>query len=100
MDLLNLAYRLNGGSAYTGNIYVDWWFYDREGTTWNLTNGSYCDDPLSLTYASNTSYSQLTQTMAQTATSNFADSVLARSCRWEQATTTVPASTAASIRRG
>src|SRR5436309_1912060 len=28
----NLAYRLNGGSAYTGNIMLDWWFYDPLGS--------------------------------------------------------------------
>jgi hypothetical protein len=28
----NLAYRLNGGNPYTGNIQLDWWFYDALGS--------------------------------------------------------------------
>jgi hypothetical protein len=28
----NLAYRLNGGTPYTGNIQFDWWFYDPLGS--------------------------------------------------------------------
>lgn len=28
LDYINIAYRYNGGVAYTGNIYVDWWFYN------------------------------------------------------------------------
>lgn len=28
---VNLAYRFNGGSAFTGGIYLDWWFYDPSG---------------------------------------------------------------------
>jgi hypothetical protein len=28
----NLAYRLNGGSAFQGNVSVDWWFYDPLGS--------------------------------------------------------------------
>jgi hypothetical protein len=28
----NLAYRLNGGNAYSGNIRYDWWFYDPLGS--------------------------------------------------------------------
>lgn len=27
----NLAYRLNGGNAFTGNLALDWWFYDPLG---------------------------------------------------------------------
>ena len=30
-DYYNLAYRLNGGSVYKGNIRLDWWFYDLNG---------------------------------------------------------------------
>jgi len=51
-DYVNLAYRYNSGSAYAENIYADWWFYDRSGTTWVLggTAANYCDDPFSLVY--------------------------------------------------
>jgi hypothetical protein len=28
----NLAYRLNGGNSYTGNVEFDWWFYDPLGS--------------------------------------------------------------------
>ena len=31
-DWVNIAYRFNGGSAYTGNITLDWWFYDPLGS--------------------------------------------------------------------
>jgi hypothetical protein len=34
----NLAYRQNGGSAYTGNIQFDWWFYDPTGQNTGSTN--------------------------------------------------------------
>jgi hypothetical protein len=30
-EYYNLAYRLNGGSAFTENLAVDWWFYDPLG---------------------------------------------------------------------
>jgi hypothetical protein len=30
-DWLNLANRFNGGSAFTGNLVADWWFYDATG---------------------------------------------------------------------
>ncbi len=30
-DYYNLAYRLNNGSAFGGNVAVDWWFYDPLG---------------------------------------------------------------------
>jgi hypothetical protein len=29
----NLAYRLNGGNPYTGNVQLDWWFYDPLGSS-------------------------------------------------------------------
>jgi hypothetical protein len=29
---VNLAYRCNGGAAFTGNIQMDWWFYDKLGS--------------------------------------------------------------------
>ena len=51
-DYVNLAYRCNSGSPFLENIYVDWWFYDRCGTTWTLSSGVYCDDPLSICYNS------------------------------------------------
>lgn len=28
---VNIASRFNGGNAYVGNIYLDWWFYDPSG---------------------------------------------------------------------
>jgi hypothetical protein len=31
-DYYNLAYRLNGGNTFTGNLTVDWWFYDPLGS--------------------------------------------------------------------
>ncbi len=31
MDFINLAYRFNGGQAFTGNILCDWWFFDPVG---------------------------------------------------------------------
>ncbi len=34
----NLAYRLNGGSAYTGNIQFEWYFYDPTGQNAGSTN--------------------------------------------------------------
>lgn len=34
----NLAYRLNGGSAFTGNIQFDWYFYDPIGQGAGSTN--------------------------------------------------------------
>lgn len=34
----NLAYRHNGGVAYTGNIQFDWWFYDAVGQGAGSTN--------------------------------------------------------------
>lgn len=34
----NLAYRLNGGSAFTGNIEFDWYFYDPVGQGAGSTN--------------------------------------------------------------
>ena len=30
-EWVNLRYRLNNGTAYTGNIRMDWWFYDPSG---------------------------------------------------------------------
>lgn len=34
----NLAYRQNGGSAFTGNVQFDWWFYDPIGQGTGSTN--------------------------------------------------------------
>lgn len=34
----NLAYRHNGGNAFTGNIQFDWWFYDPVGQNAGSTN--------------------------------------------------------------
>src|SRR4029078_11756783 len=34
----NLAYRLNGGNPFTGNIQFDWWFYDPVGQGANSLN--------------------------------------------------------------
>lgn len=30
--MANIAYRCNSGAAYTGGVYLDWWFYDPKGT--------------------------------------------------------------------
>ncbi len=56
MTYLNLAYRFNGGSAFTGNLYLDWRFYDPRGTVHTASGGAFCDDPASLCYTSNTDY--------------------------------------------
>jgi hypothetical protein len=37
-DWYNLAYRLNGGSPFTGNIQFDWYFYDPVGQGAGSTN--------------------------------------------------------------
>lgn len=34
----NLAYRLNGGAVFTGNLQFDWWFYDPIGQATGSTN--------------------------------------------------------------
>lgn len=34
----NLAYRLNGGAVFTGNIQFDWWFYDPTGQNTGANN--------------------------------------------------------------
>jgi hypothetical protein len=31
-DWVNIAYRFHAGTPYTGNIMLDWWFYDRLGS--------------------------------------------------------------------
>ncbi len=31
VDMLNAAYRFNSGIAFSGGIYLDWWFYDPKG---------------------------------------------------------------------
>jgi hypothetical protein len=45
----NLRYRLNAGSAYTGNMMLDWWFYDNLGS-----GGSANEDFMALAYYSAT----------------------------------------------
>ena len=48
-EYANLSYRCNNGSPICENaVYCDWWFYDRLGSTWNVTGSNYCDDALSL----------------------------------------------------
>lgn len=49
-DFYNLAYRVGGGSAITGNVYLDWWFYDPLGSGGSATN--FCGDYTALTYYS------------------------------------------------
>ena len=75
-DYVNLAYRCNGGSAYTDSVYLDWWFYDPCGTDWDLKSGKYCDDSLSLvklsTLPTDTDYP------SSAATHNFDDSEFAQ----------------------
>ena len=43
-DFYNLAYRLNGSNAYTGELTFDWYFYDPTGTN----NGSEYQDYIDL----------------------------------------------------
>src|SRR4051794_31804241 len=31
-DYFNIAYRLNASNVYSGNILLDWWFYDAVGS--------------------------------------------------------------------
>lgn len=38
---LNLAYRFNGGNAFTGDVTLEWWFYDPLGTAPNTTFRDY-----------------------------------------------------------
>jgi len=47
-DCYNLAYRLNGGSPFTGSVYLDWWFYDPLGSGGSTTN--FCGDYTALSY--------------------------------------------------
>lgn len=49
-DFYNLAYRVGGGSAFTGNVYLDWWFYDPLGSSGSATD--FCGDYTALTYYS------------------------------------------------
>jgi len=35
----NLAYRLNATNGFSGNLMLDWWFYDPVGTNVNADNG-------------------------------------------------------------
>ena len=56
MTYLNLAYRFNGGTAYTGNIYFDWYFYDPRGTTHSYATFAFWMTRRSLCYTSNTTY--------------------------------------------
>lgn len=37
-NAVNLAYRVNGGAAFTGDVYMDWWFCDRSA---NATSRDY-----------------------------------------------------------
>jgi len=48
-DCYNLAYRLNNGSAFTGGIYLDWWFNDPLGTS---TSTNFDNDFAALSYYS------------------------------------------------
>lgn len=62
----NLAYRLNGGSAYTGNIMLDWYFYDplgSGGTTYRefMAIGYYNTAPTSTDYPGTGSLNSSTQ---------------------------------------
>jgi hypothetical protein len=68
-DYVNLAYRCNSGTAFIENVYADWWFYDRCGTTWDTNNTAvgYCDDPFSLVYSDKIVGYQDYPTEAQTA---------------------------------
>src|SRR5581483_7283182 len=45
-DYFNLGYRLNntnGGFGFTGNYFLDWWFYDAVGQGTNGSATNYCD---------------------------------------------------------
>ena len=37
-EFYNLAFRLNAGNLYSGNVVLDWWFYDPSGAGTNQTN--------------------------------------------------------------
>ncbi len=47
-DWINLAYRFNGSNAYTGNIRLDWWFYDPIGAAGD--NGTNFQDYAAIGY--------------------------------------------------
>ncbi len=56
IDYVNLGYRFNNGSPYTGDVSLDWWFYDRMGQTHTVgSNSQFSDDPVSLTYTADAS---------------------------------------------
>ncbi len=38
-DWVNIGYRFNGGSPFSGNVRLDWWFYDLQGAG----DGNYSD---------------------------------------------------------
>ena len=48
VELFNIAFRLNNSNAYSGNILLDYWFYDPVGTN----NASWFQDYVSLAYFS------------------------------------------------
>ncbi|MDB6018979.1 MAG: hypothetical protein JWR19_3468 [Pedosphaera sp.] len=65
----NLAYRLNNSNVYSGNIQLDWWFYDSAGATNSPTDFS---DYVALAY-----YDEI-PTNADYADTNFTEDGLQR----------------------
>lgn len=49
-DFYNLQYRLNSGTPFSGNVYLDWWFYDPLGPGGSTVN--FCGDYTALSYFS------------------------------------------------
>ena len=47
-DICNLQYRVGGGSPFSGNIYLDWWFYDPLGSSGTSTD--FCGDYTALSF--------------------------------------------------
>jgi len=47
-DFCNIQARCGGGSPITGDVYLDWWFYDPLGSVGNTTN--FCADYTALSY--------------------------------------------------
>jgi hypothetical protein len=50
LEFYNVAYRLNGGKAYSGNVSLDWWFFDPVGAKTNTNAAPQYQDFGSLAY--------------------------------------------------
>jgi hypothetical protein len=49
-DYFNIAYRLNQGKVFAGNVYLDWWFFDPVGAKTNTNAAPQYQDFGSLAY--------------------------------------------------